>query len=149
MSGLPVRFGAVGALATPPAIIHDCRASGHFSLVADEAETHEEPQPEGRNMSSSKDEPQYLMSPTRLSPPSADYVRSSYTTSTTEDSRISGLSDFPSPPEFSSSPALQSLTPAHTAAEHSHFADDTPISDPPSDNQRNDYREPPDDVRRE
>lgn len=134
MSGLPVRFGAVGALATPPAVVHDHRASGHFSLVADEAETYEEARAEGGSTSTRG--PQCLMPSIRLSPPSMDHVRSSYMTSTTEGSRMSGLSDFPSPPD-SSSPPLQPFTLVHPAAK-SRFADDTPqnsILDPPYSNQ--------------
>lgn len=114
MLDLPVRFGAVGALATPPAVVHDHRASGHFSLIADEAETHQEAQIEDRNAEPLKDESQHIISSNRLSPPSADPISSSYTTTTTEGSRMSGLSDFPAPPDFPS--PLQHSTPVNSVA---------------------------------
>jgi len=58
-------------------------------------------------------------------------------TSTTEGSRMSGLSDFPVPPDFPS-PPLQHLIPTHLSSIPSHFGDGTPqksIEDMPSVNQ--------------
>ncbi|KAF9266272.1 hypothetical protein L218DRAFT_897317 [Marasmius fiardii PR-910] len=49
-----------------------------------------------------------------LQPPSADPTRSSYMTSNSEGSRMSGLSDFPAPPP-------QHLTPAHMSLLSSYF----------------------------
>lgn len=57
-----------------------------------------------------------------LVPPaiSADPTRSSYMTTTTDGSRMSGLSDFPEPPP------VEHLTPAHMSIIHSYYGGDTP-----------------------
>lgn len=134
--GFPLRFGAVEAVTTPSAVELD-RASGHFSLVADEIR-HDETSSPHDNIASAKDEspseePQRITSQASLAPPSAsdDPLRSSYMTSTTEGSRMSGLSDFPAPP-------VQTLTPAHMSIIHSYFGGNTPqkqAEDPLSSNE--------------
>lgn len=121
---------------TPP-VVND-RTSGHFSLMADEFQTHSEhPIPTSEIVSKTlehqNEEPQRITSQTSLSPPSAaaDPSRSSYMTSTTEGSRMSGLSDFPVPP-------VQNLTPAHMSIIHSYFGGNTPqrqVEDPFSTNE--------------
>ncbi|TFK46459.1 hypothetical protein OE88DRAFT_891537 [Heliocybe sulcata] len=88
--------------------------SAHLSLIAgNPGEPREEltvtrhDEPGGRVVSQSS-----------LAIPNSTVTRSSYMTSTTSTSRMSGLSDFPSPP------ALQA-TPGHMSIIHSYF-NDTP-----------------------
>lgn len=111
--GLPFRFGAIEAVTTPPAIVHDHKHFGrHLSFTADaigEANL--------AHMASER----VLSTATSLSPISGDALRTSYLTSTSEGSRMSGLSDFPQPP----APPLH-LTPAHTSILQSYFAE-TPL----------------------
>ncbi|TFK48891.1 hypothetical protein OE88DRAFT_1737117 [Heliocybe sulcata] len=108
------RLGVVEANLTPPAVSSDHRMSAHLSLIAgNPGEPREEltvtrhDEPGGRVVSQSS-----------LAIPNSTVTRSSYMTSTTSTSRMSGLSDFPSPP------ALQ-VTPGHMSIIHSYF-NDTP-----------------------
>jgi serine/arginine repetitive matrix protein 2 len=113
-----LRFGVVEAVSTPPAVEGSRPASGHLSLVHNTTDYDDQQEPgispasQGRSHSS-------------LMPQSATLTRSSYVTSTSEGSRISALSDFPSPPT--------DVTPAHMPIIQSYFAGYTPrqeVDDP-------------------
>jgi hypothetical protein len=114
-----VRLGAVEAVNTPPATVHDHQAFRPSSLVADQVEAHDVIL---NTEALQKGETQRVTSEGTLAPPviSADHTRSSYMTNTTEESRMSGLSDFPEPPP------VGHLTPAHMSIIHSYFGGDTP-----------------------
>ena len=85
----PFRVGVVESLATPHATTSPRRSSGHVSLVDEELpQTTEEPDTHLRIKS------QHSLQP----PTSAEATRSSYMTTSTNGSRMSGLSDFPVPP---------------------------------------------------
>lgn len=116
--GLPLRFGAIAAVTTPPAVFDD---RTHTPLVADQV-VH--PSPVKHTITDTapqSDDPHRVTSQMSLLPPSVtgDATRASYMTSTTEESRMSGLSDFPVPP-------IQNLTPAHMSIIHSYFGGSTP-----------------------
>lgn len=121
MLGFPLRFGAVQAVSTPPAVLYDHRALGHLSLTVDKIDMPDHPP---QNAVSERITSHASLSPAVASP---DVARSSYMTSTTDGSRMSGLSDFPEPPP------VAHLTPAHMSIIHSYFGGDTPqnqIDDP-------------------
>jgi hypothetical protein len=119
MLGIPVRLGAVEAVSTPPAVVPADQALRHLSFVADQVEVAEEPHDTEKDPQ--KEESQRARSQNSLAPPvvSADFTRSSYMTTTTDGSRMSGLSDFPEPPP------VGHLTPAHMSIIHSYFGGDT------------------------
>lgn len=106
------------AVTTPPAIVHDHRDLRPISLVVDTVEPHKAPHAEEELR---QGEAQRVTSRGSLAPPvlSADPTRSSYMTSTTDGSRMSGLSDFPEPPP------VEHLTPAHMSIISSYFGGDT------------------------
>lgn len=111
--GLPLRFGAIEAVATPPAINLDHKVFGrHLSFTADAI---------GEANSAHMASERVFSNAASLSPNSGDALRSSYITSTSEGSRMSGLSDFPQPPA-----PPPHLTPAHTSILQSYFAE-TPL----------------------
>src|SRR5215471_13057188 len=85
-----LRVGLVEAVYTPSPVEADHRASGHISLV--DEDTRRRPEPQGQLRHG------VLSHASSLQPWSADFTRSSYMTSDTGASRISGLSDFPEPP---------------------------------------------------
>jgi len=111
LSGFYLRLRAVEAVTTPPAVVHDHRDLRPVSLVVDKVEPSEALNTEeGR---------QRVTSRGSLAPPitSTDPTRSSYMTSTTDGSRMSGLSDFPEPP------SVDHLNPAHMSIISSYFGD--------------------------
>ncbi|KIM86141.1 hypothetical protein PILCRDRAFT_776323 [Piloderma croceum F 1598] len=112
LSGLSLRLRAVEAVTTPPAVVHDHRDLRPVSLIADKVEPSE--------ASNTEEEHQRVTSRGSLAPPiiSTDPTRSSYMTSTTDGSRMSGLSDFPEPP------SVDHLTPAHMSIISSYFGGD-------------------------
>ena len=83
-------MGVVGTVVTPPATESDHRISGHLSLVDEDTDI--QAHDDGINVRKSE---------ASLAPPSATLTRSSYMTSSTNASRMSGLSDFPIPPATS------------------------------------------------
>jgi serine/arginine repetitive matrix protein 2 len=110
LSGLSLRLRAVEAVTTPPAIVHDHRDLRPVSLIADKVDPSE--------ASNIEEEYQRVTSRGSLAPPiTSDPTRSSYMTSTTDGSRMSGLSDFPEPP------SVDHLTPAHMSIISSYFGD--------------------------
>ena len=114
----PLRFGAIAAITTPLAVTDD---RIHTPLVADQV-VHQGPvECKVTEAVPQSDEPHRITSQMSVVPLSAtgDLTRSSYVTSTTEGSRMSGLSDFPTPP-------VQNLTPAHMSIIHSYFGRSTP-----------------------
>lgn len=131
----PMRVGTVDAeLSTPPAQYADHRFSGHVSFVTDgqaapgnnEGERHgQNPQPspiESSQKHQSFSQPpssgSRVISSSSLAPPNTGVssgARSSYMTTGSHDSRMSGLSDFPSPPE------QVVVSPAHVSLLHSYF----------------------------
>jgi serine/arginine repetitive matrix protein 2 len=132
--GLPVRFGSV-AVSTPPAVVEDERALRHTSFVADQIETEDVSDTGGQAQNT-----QRITSQGSLVPPVPSAARSSYMTTTTDGSRMSGLSDFPEPPP------VEHLTPAHMSIIHSYFegnahaqtdppTEEPPTEDPPPNNQ--------------
>jgi serine/arginine repetitive matrix protein 2 len=100
-----VRVGLVGAANTPATVEADHRASGHISLIDEDTRRRGDPLSQLRALSHSSS----------LQPWSADFTRSSYMTSDTGASRISGLSDFPDPP-------ISGMTPAHMSVLASYFS---------------------------
>jgi len=112
-----LRLGAVEAVNTSPAIVHNYQALRPSSLVADQVGTQEFAIIE----ETQKGETHRVTSKDTLAPPviSADPTRSSYMTSTTDGSRMSGLSDFPEPP------TVGHMTPAHMSIIHSYFGGET------------------------
>ena len=125
--GLPLRFGAIAAITTPLAVTDD---RIHTPLVADQV-VHPSPVKLKFTEVVPQNEPSRVTSEISFPPLSAtdDPTRSSYVTSTTEGSRMSGLSDFPAPP-------IQTLTPAHMSIIHSYFGSTPPnqVEDPLSSN---------------
>ncbi|KAK7049734.1 hypothetical protein VNI00_005765 [Paramarasmius palmivorus] len=109
------RLGHVESVSTPPAEASDPRLSyvGQMSFAHGAGPTGEEDE-DGDVLGTS---PMFTRNGTAhnsLQPPSADPTRSSYMTSNSEGSRMSGLSDFPVPPP-------QQLTPAHMSLLSSYF----------------------------
>jgi serine/arginine repetitive matrix protein 2 len=119
LSGLSLRLGAVEAVTTPPAVVHDHQALRPISLVVDQVNPHDEAPNTEENLQKTNN--QRVTSQGSLAPPVtlADPTRSSYMTTTTDGSRMSGLSDFPEPPP------VGHLTPAHMSIIHSYFGGDT------------------------
>lgn len=101
-------------MATPPAINHDDKILGrHLSFTADAVD-----EAHLARMASER-----VLTSATLSPQLGETLRSSYMTSTSEGSRMSGLSDFPQPP-----PPPLHLTPAGTSILQSYFAE-TPLQE--------------------
>ncbi|EIN08251.1 hypothetical protein PUNSTDRAFT_134643 [Punctularia strigosozonata HHB-11173 SS5] len=107
-----LRFGIVEAVSTPPAVTGSRPMSGHLSLVQDDV-VPEEQQAEDAVSPTSQ-----ARTHSSLMPQSSTFTRSSYLTTTSDGSRISALSDFPSPPT--------DVTPAHMPIIQSYFAGYTP-----------------------
>jgi serine/arginine repetitive matrix protein 2 len=82
------RVGQVETVVTPPATDNHNRLSGHLSLVDDGDAPLED---ESNTVQVRPKSPSSLL-------PSAGLTRSSYMTTSTNASRMSGLSDFPVPP---------------------------------------------------
>ncbi|KDQ52156.1 hypothetical protein JAAARDRAFT_40502 [Jaapia argillacea MUCL 33604] len=116
------RLGTVEAVLTPPAVSGERPLSGHLSLIDGDSGHSLGMHPISHDPHSSH----RIVSQASLGPPrSADLARSSYMTSDTGGSRMSGLSDFPAPP-------VLLPTPAHISTLQSYFGD-TPrdhIEDP-------------------
>jgi hypothetical protein len=131
LPGLPLRLGAVEAVTTPPAVVHDHQAFRPISFVADHVDITEQAANIDGNLRS--EETQRIVSHGSLAPPivSAEPTRSSYMTTTTDGSRMSGLSDFPEPPP------VEHLNPAHMSIIHSYFgeASKRQVEEPLSNNQ--------------
>ncbi|THH17082.1 hypothetical protein EW146_g3662 [Bondarzewia mesenterica] len=122
-----LRLGSIEAVTTPPVEMADHRFSGHLSLVGDVGGR--------RSMDGSRksDElatrtPRHISQGSSLVPPHSarDMARSSYVTTDTSQSRMSGLSDFPAPPE------QLVVSPAHVGLLQSYFSDTSQshIADP-------------------
>jgi serine/arginine repetitive matrix protein 2 len=85
------RVGLVEPILTPPATTNDRRLSGHLSLVDEDVDADE-------GVATAR---LRVKSGTSLQTPSAaGQTRSSYMTTSTSASRMSGLSDFPIPPDM-------------------------------------------------
>jgi len=102
------RVKQVETVSTPLAISNDIRVSDHTSPV-DEPVLNVEMDVDNHSRQTR------IKSQASLQPPSAGLTRSSYMTSSTSGSRISGLSDFPAPP------GEVGLTPAHMSLLDSYF----------------------------
>lgn len=124
------RVGLVEAVSTPPAMFSDHRMSDHLSYVEDPERRSEE------SMDDVTERQARIKSQSSLQPPSAGVTRSSYMTTSTNGSRMSGLSDFPAPP------AQLRMTPSHTSLPNSYFEshqqneDLLPTVPPPPSNRR-------------
>ena len=88
-----VRMGEVGAVATPPIMTSPRRISTELSLVEDE-QLHDDT----ATMGPSLRPPRVASQQSQLQSPLTANTRSSYMTTGTDASRMSGLSDFPAPP---------------------------------------------------
>ncbi|EMD32194.1 hypothetical protein CERSUDRAFT_99594 [Gelatoporia subvermispora B] len=111
---IEVRHGFVEAVSTPPAFATPPRFSSHLSFIdyaAEQSPRHSAEQPTRV----------YSQQSSLGVPTSSSAARSSFMTTDTALSRMSGLSDFPIPPS--------QVTPEHTTLLNSYFAD-TPRSQP-------------------
>ncbi|ESK95086.1 hypothetical protein Moror_13818 [Moniliophthora roreri MCA 2997] len=107
------RLGNVESVSTPPAETGEPRLSyiGQMSFAHGAGLEEDEG---GDVLGTSPNFTRQTTAHNSLQPPSADPTRSSYMTSNSEGSRMSGLSDFPTPPP-------QQLTPAHMSLLSSYF----------------------------
>ncbi|EGO04021.1 hypothetical protein SERLA73DRAFT_175753 [Serpula lacrymans var. lacrymans S7.3] len=103
--GVPIRVGQIAAMATSPVSFSPHRVSSQLSIIGGEA-AHTGPTSQTFTPRSGRNS---------LHPHSAEPLRSSYATSTTDLSRMSGLSDFPVPP------AQVNLTSAHMSILQGYF----------------------------
>ena len=92
----PVRLGVVPSSSLPVTTTIPVPLSGHISLIAEDASDSEDEETTVR-LRSPRPQP-YERSASLQLPTSAEATRSSYMTTSTNGSRMSGLSDFPAPP---------------------------------------------------
>jgi hypothetical protein len=102
------RVGHAEVASTPPAVSNDRRLPDHPSPS-------NEPIREVQENAEIDSHQIRIKSQTSLHPPSAGLTRSSYMTTSTAGSRMSGLSDFPAPP------GQAEVTPAHMSLFDSYF----------------------------
>lgn len=86
-----VRMGEVEAVSTPPIVSSPHRASTQLSVYDDDPA-------EYRSFSGNLGPPRVVSQHSTLLTPRSPNTRSSYMTTNTDTSRMSGLSDFPAPP---------------------------------------------------